>query len=131
MASKKERKRQERREKEREYSESFLARLAGADTVAAAENIARQAMPHVNDIGRLRHTNLIHLLSSIEATRGEPPFRVLRNQPLPPGRATQDERVAYSSFFRRLARSREISAEDAEYAIQRLSSDSISFVDFI
>jgi hypothetical protein len=131
MASKKEMNRQKRRDKEWEYTRSFLARLAQASTVGAAIKVAKQAMPTVNEMGRRRHTNLIHVLEGIEAKGVKPPFRVLRDYPLAPNKATSEERVGYAALFERLARSGEISAEDASYAIQILTSPSQTFVDFI
>ena len=131
MANKKERNRQERRDKEREYMESFLARLSKASTVAAATNVATQATPHVNGIGRRRHANLIHVLGGIEASGAKPPYRVLRDYPLTPGMATIDERVAYSRLFERFAQSGEITTDDAAYGIRILSSPSRTFVDLI
>jgi len=121
MASKKERNRQERRDKERGYMESFLARLSKASTVAAATTVAKQGMPSVDAMGRLRHTNLIHVLSGIEATGARPPFRVLRDYPLAPTAATSGERMAYADLFKRLVQSGEISTEDADHATWILS----------
>ena len=131
MASKREWKHQEQRDKERAYLESFLARLSKADTVGAAANVARHDMPPVSAIGRLRHTSLMHLLDGIEATGGKPPFRVLRDYPLAPAAASRSERIAYAELFDRLARSGDISTEDAEYASRILSSSNSMFDEFI
>ena len=131
MASKREWNRQEQRDKERAYLESFLARLSKADTVGAAANVARQDMPPVSATGRLRHTSLMHLLDGIEATGGKPPFRVLRDYPLAPTAATRIERISYAELFDRLARSGDISTEDADHASRIRSSPNSMFGDFI
>ena len=131
MASKKERSRQERRDREREYRESFLVRLGGVGTVAAADSLARVGIPPVSAVGRLRHTSLMHVLGGIEATGGKPPFRVLRDYPLAPTAATSGERMAYSTLFERLAQSGEISADDADYATRILSSANLALADCI
>jgi len=131
MASKRERNRQEQRDKERAYLQSFLARLGRADTVEAAANVGRQDMPPVSAIGRLRHTSLLHVLDGLEATGGKPPFRILHDYPLAPTAATGSEKIAYAALFKRLALSGEISTDDADYASRILSLPNSMFSDFI
>jgi hypothetical protein len=120
--SKAEEQRQARRDREQEYwVKNFRPRLRAATTIASARQVVNGDLPQVGAVGRLRHTNLSHVLGCL-STRSQPAIQVNRSSTIRPDFATVDECVEYVALFRRFAEAGEISQSDSEHVALALTN---------
>lgn len=122
MASKREWELEKERDRERSYTVDFLRRLQSVSTVSDAIAFSKKDLPRQGAVGRLRHTNLIHVLGVLTPVGQEAPrYRIERAGSLAPSNSVPSERAAYSAIFARIFEAGEISEDDKRYAENSLT----------
>jgi hypothetical protein len=125
MASKREWELEKQRDRERNYTSDFLRTLQDVSTVADAVAFVKKNLPRESAVGRLRHTNLMHVLGMLNPSGKEAPhYRIERSGSLAPTNSLPAERAGYSAMFARMFEAGEISEDDKMYAEKSLSNTS-------